>query len=251
MTSRNTSIEKAIATLKRLAEPPYEMTALDLSKELKINRSSVHRIINSFIKEMMILQNPITKKYSLGPEAYRIGNSYLLSLNSMDQIRYIVTEVARETNQSVGYSVLSGDKIVNIFEVENFQPIKIGYTPGTVYPINCGAYGKAIMAFYEPWEELIEIVERAFLPKKTPYSITDSNELLKEYEKIRKQGYAISDEEGMIGAMGIGAPIRNSRGQVVASIAAAVVKGTLDERDFEFLKLKIIEGANKISKLIP
>lgn len=251
MTSINTSIEKAIATLKRLSEPPYEMTALELSKELRINRSSVHRMINTFMKEMMVLQNPITKKYSLGPEAYRIGNSYILSLNSMDQIRHIVTEVARETNQSVGYSVLSGEKVVNIFEIENFQPIKIGYSPGTVYPINCGSYGKTIMAFYEPWEELVEIVNKAYLPKKTPYSITEPEELLKEYKKIRKQGYSISDEEGMIGAMGVGAPIKNSKGHVVGAIAAAVVKGTLDEKEFEFLKLKIIEGANKISKLIP
>lgn len=246
-----TSIEKTFMILKRLAHEPYEMTALELSEELKINRSTVHRILNTLKNQMLVLQNPFNKKYSLGPECYHIGIAYLNNQSNSEQIRYILNEVAMETKQSVGYAMLVGGRIINIYEIENYQPIKIGYRPGSYYPIHCGVYGKTIMAFYEPIEELREIVYCSDLYRKTPYTITDPEELLKEYEKIRKNGYAISDEENLLGAIGIGAPVRNSKGKVIACVGVACLKSNLKDNELEFIKNKVIEGAQKISKLLP
>ena len=250
MADNISSIEKAIKVLKRLSEEPYKMTALELSDELNINRSTVHRILNTLMDEMLILQSPESKKYTLGPGAYYIGSSYLSRDSSAEQIKHILEWVAKETKQSIGYSILEGEKIINIYEIESFQPVKIGYRAGSYYPIHCGVYGKCIMAYFEPISRLEEIVYSYDLYKRTPYTITDPKELLKEYEKIRLNGYAISDEEGLLGAIGIGAPVRNSKGKVVACVGSASIKSSLDEKDLEVIKEKVIEGAKRISKII-
>ncbi|EOD01616.1 IclR family transcriptional regulator [Caldisalinibacter kiritimatiensis] len=251
MSRNQSSIQKTINILKQLARAPYEMTALELSNELSINRSTVHRILNTLKDEMLVLQNPVNKKYTLGPMAYHIGIAYINNQTNSEQIKYILNEVAKETKQSVGYAMLIDGKIMNIYEIENYQPIKIGYRPGSFYPIHCGAYGKCITAFIEPKEKLKKIVYSSELYKKTPNTITDPEELLKEYEKIRKNGYAISNEESLLGAIGIGAPVRNSSGKVIGSVAAASIKSALTNSDFEFIKQKVIEAAQKISKFIP
>lgn len=247
----STVLKKVIVTIKYLAENPYSFTAIEISRDLGINRSTVHRILAELIEERMVIQNYATKKYSLGPMAYHIGVSYSHNKDYLAEVKYIVEDVAQQTKQSVGFAIIEQGNIMSIYEVESFQPIKIGYRQGTFYPINCGSYGKCIMAFYEPYEELERIVYSAEFIKRTPNTITEPEKLLAEYSKIRKQGYVISDEERLPGELGVGAPVRNFKGEVIGSLAAAIVKSSMAEGDFELTKEKIIEGAQKISKLIP
>ncbi|MTI68253.1 MAG: IclR family transcriptional regulator [Firmicutes bacterium] len=245
------SIIKVSKVLKRLAKEPYEMTALELSNELNINRSTIHRILNTLISEMMVLKNPSNKKYKIGPTLYHMGSAYLYRQDNSEQIKHILDCIAKETKQSVGYSILAGEKILNIYEIESYQPIKIGYRQGSYYPIHCGVYGKCIMAYLKPKERLKEIVYSNKLIKKTNKTITDPKELLTEYERIRKSGYAISDEESLEGAIGIGAPVKDSNENIIGCVGAAGIKSSLSSKDLEFLKSKVILGAKEISKLMP
>lgn len=245
------SIQKAIEIIKYMTKEPYSFTVLEISKALGINRSTVHRILNTLKDDMIILQNSSTKKYKIGPMAYHIGSAYLHSETYTDEIHSILDEVAEKVRLSAGYAIREGDKIINIYEVETYIPMRMGYRPGMFYPIHCGVYGKTIMAFYNPPEKLREIVYSTDLKKMTENTITDPEKLLEEYAKIRKQGYAISDEERLKGAVGIGAPVRNSKGEVVACVGVAGIKASLTPEDIEYIKEVVIDGANRISKLIP
>ncbi|KUO74363.1 MAG: KdgR family transcriptional regulator [Clostridia bacterium BRH_c25] len=249
--SNCTVLKKILSIIRYLAEKPYSFTAIEVSRDLGINRSTVHRILAELIEERMVIQNYTTKKYSLGPMAYHIGASYTDNKDYLVQIKYLVEDVAQQTKQSVGFAIMEQGTIINIYEVESFQPIKIGYRQGEFYPINCGVYGKCITAFHEPYEELEKIVYSTKLVKKTPNTIIDPERLMAEYREIRKQGYAISDEEGLLGAIGVGAPVRDYSGKVIGCLGVALVKNGLTESDFELTKEKIIEGAQKISKVIP
>lgn len=65
--------------LKRLSEKPYEMSAIELSNDLGINRSTVHRILKHLIEENLIEQNIENKKYRLGYITHKIGKGYVES----------------------------------------------------------------------------------------------------------------------------------------------------------------------------
>jgi len=249
--NNETVLKKIISIIRYLAKSPYTYTAIDISRSLGINRSTVHRILSELMEEQMVVQNLSTKKYSLGPMAYHIGISYANNKDYLNNIKHIVEEVAEQTKESVGFTIIENGTIMNIYEVESYQPIKIGYRQGELYPINCGVYGKCIMAFYEPYEELEKVVHSTKLIKKTPNTITDPELLLAEYRKIRKQGYAISDEEGLWGAIGIGAPVRDYSGKVIGCLGVALVKNGLSESRFETIRDLIMKGAQRISKIMP
>lgn len=249
MLVRNTSIGKAYMILERLAKKPYEMSALELGQVTGLNRSTVHRILNILIDNTMVVQNPTTKKYSIGPGSYRIGSAFLNKQPNIGDIYGELEKLAAKTKQSIGYAILIENKILSIFEVESYQPVQIGYKVGAYYPIHCGAYGKCIMAYYEPYEELKEIVYSTNLKKNAPNTITDPEELLKEYEKVREQGYAISDEENMKGLVGIGVPVRNYNNKVVACVAAKYIKGNVDEKEQQSIIHQLKLTSDKIGKL--
>lgn len=250
MEKKLTAVEKTIKIIKSLSEQPFEFSALELSKKLGFNRTTIHRILNSLEEETFVLRNKMNKKYYIGPALYQIGMQYVNMQNKFIDIRCIIDEVAKKTKQSVGYSIIEHDKIISLYESEISQPIKIRYQHGKYYPINCGGYGKTIMAFYEPIEELEKIVYSTKLEKRTYNTIVEPDKLLKEYEKIRRNGYAISDEENLLGALGIGAPIFNSKGKIHGALAVAAVKGTLNSDEVDELIKDVIEGAKEISKYV-
>lgn len=72
-----TSLRKGIMVLKRLAVEPYEMSALELSHDIKSNRSTIHRILNNLIEEGLVEQDSSNKKYRLGNAANEIGLGYI------------------------------------------------------------------------------------------------------------------------------------------------------------------------------
>lgn len=245
------SVEKTIELLKYLAREPYNFSALELSKALNINRSTVHRILSTLKSEMLILQCPSNKKYRLGPMTYHLGSIYINQSNYTNEIFYIVDEVSEKLQMSTGYSIMENKRILNIYENEMFTIIRMGYRPGCFYPFHCGAYGKTIMAFYEPLDELEEIVYSTKLEKRTKNTITDPDKLLEEYARIRKRGYGISDGENIEGAIGVGAPVRNSKGQVVGSIATAGIKASVTSGKLKYIKKVVVDAANRISQYIP
>ncbi len=250
MMKRN-ALEKAIDILKDLSNHDEGRTAKELAEVLAINRSTTHRLLANLIQENLVLQNPETKLYAIGPEAYHIGAAYINRDHFSVYANYVLNDVAKKIRVSVGFSKLEGTQIINVFEVESHIPFRLGYRPGTYYPIHCGAYGKSIMAFYEPYAELERLVRTADLTPRTSHTITDPDELLREYAKIREKGYAISDEENMIGAFGIGVPVRNREGRVVGSVAAAAIKETLTDELIDNILGELMDGAERIRRLMP
>lgn len=250
MSDKISSTQKAILILKTLAREPYNYTALELSKELNLHRSTVHRILNDFIAEKFVNQNKYTKKYKLGPGIFNIGSSYLYSKGLNKDILNIIDSVAEKTKESVGFYVKDDNVIISVYEAESFQVNKLGDKPGCVYPINAGASGKCIAAFSDP-EEIEVILQTKTLTKFTANTIMDHDMLRKEYAKIRSQGYSISNGERIEGRFGIGAPIINARDKVFGCIAVACFKTGMTEEKTEFMKKVVVESAKEISALIP
>jgi DNA-binding IclR family transcriptional regulator len=250
MESKSTAINKALQIMKTFSEGDYAYSVIEISEKLNINRTTVYRILQELEQEMFVVQNKTDKKYRIGPVLYHIGTKYLYRNHNFDQIRAIVDEIALKTKQNVGYTVIDNMKIMNLYESEVNMPVKITYQYGTYFPINAGAYGKTLMAFYEPLEELEQIVKNTVLEKRTLYTITDKEQLMNEYKKIREQGYAISDEENLIGAMGIGVPVYNGKGKVTSCIAVAAVKATLNKEDIKDFVVLLKKGAQEISKYV-
>ncbi|NLV89155.1 MAG: IclR family transcriptional regulator [Tissierellia bacterium] len=249
MKKNQSSIDKAFMILESLSSYPYGKTALDISRELNINRSTVHRILNILMENKVVYQSPNSRKYAIGARAFQIGSAFLYSQTHMEQIKSILEELAKEIKLSIGYAILVEDKILSIFELESHQPVEIGFKVGTYYPIHCGAYGKCIMAYYEPYEKLEEIVYSADLEKRGPNTITDPKKLLEEYSNIRQQGFAFSDEENMKGIVGIGVPVRNLNNKVTACIAAKYIKGTVNDSEKEAILERLKAYAERINSL--
>ncbi len=225
-----TSLEKAINILEILQKPPYSYKVTELSNLSGFNRTTVHRLLSTLEKAKFVIRNQDTKEFKIGPSIYQMGCIYLNNFNYKDMILKILEDISKETEESVGYAVLEGDTVLSLYEIEINQPLKMNYKPGLYYPINRGCYGKCLMAYNEP-EIVRKLLQNQEFEKITKYTLTEPDEIIKEYQLIKEQGYVVSYCEVSSYAIGVGIPVFNSKGQVKACVAVSFVKGNNKKSD--------------------
>jgi|GEM_PF-278238 succinyl-diaminopimelate desuccinylase len=218
-----TSLDKALYILSFFTEEPYRYSVGHIVKLTGINRTTVYRNLVSLQKAGLLIREEENGRYSLGPETYRMGNVYLTNADYEDSILGILEDIGAETRESVGLARLEGDKIVSIYSVESHQSIKMNDRPGTFYPVNKGTYGKCLMAFSEEPVKA-DMLKKQNFKKTGPNTLTEPEEILAEYEKIRTQGYVLSIEETMNYVIGVGVPLKSHDGRVKNVVAASFFK---------------------------
>ena len=219
-----TAIGKAKAILQVLCQEPYELGASEISARTGLDRSSVRRILNEFSADSWIIQDVSTKKYKIGPMLYHVGMVYASQNNADCKILEVMDHISNEAKESVGYAIREGDKVISLYETELHQPIKLNYHAGQFYPINRGCYGKCLMAYHDR-ERVLELLKNQKFEKVCPNTLTETEEILKEYDKIRSNGYVISDEEITQYLCGVGVPVFDHRGNASGCIVIAFIKG--------------------------
>ena len=215
-----TSLEKGLYLMSLFIEEPYRYTLAQLVETTDLNRTTVYRALSSLEDAGMLIRDEKTKEYKMGPVPYRMGNIYLMNANYKESILAILEKIAEESTESVGIARREGNKVMSIYDVEIHQPIKTNDKPGTFYPINKGCYGKCLMAYHDP-AEVERLIEAEAFVKTTPNTLTEKDEILAEYKKIRKQGFVESINETRHYVVGVGVPLRNPDGTVenVAAIS--------------------------------
>ena len=120
---------------------------LELSKELNLNKSTVHRILNSLICMEYAKQDAETLKYSLTFKFCGIANQILAQNNIIDLIRPYIKELAEQTNETVHLVQLDGLNAVYIDKVEaSHNSVRLVSMVGKSIPLYCSGVGKALLA---------------------------------------------------------------------------------------------------------
>ena len=248
--NRLSSIKKAFLVLDQLSEPPYEYTPTVLSQKTSINRTTIHRILQDLMDFDVVMKNELAKTYRIGPNIYRMGSVYLHNFNYRSKIEEILNKMSQESKESVGLAIRDEEKIISLYEIEIFQPLKMNYNPGMFYPMNRGCYGKCLMAFYDE-DRVKELLYSQKFEKISKNTLTDPGEILEEYRNIREQGFVISDEEAFDYAMGVGIPIFDSKGNVNTCVAISFLKQENYKEKIEELKSILFKYSDKLSRYIP
>lgn len=244
------SIKKAFLVLEQLSESPYEYTPTLLAEKTGLNRTTIHRILQDLIDFDVVMKNESTKTYRTGPNIYRMGLVYLHNVNFRNKLEEILNMISQESKESVGLAIRDEEKIISLYEIEIFQPLKMNYKPGLFYPMNRGCYGKCLMAYYDQ-DRVKELLYSQKFEKISKNTLTEPEEILEEYRKIREQGFVISDEEAFDYAMAVGIPIFDSKGNVTTCVAISFLKQDNYKAKIEELKEILFKYSDKLSRYLP
>ncbi len=247
------SLDRALDILILLYHKKREMGVTEISKELGVYKSTIHRTLYTLENKGFVNQNLDNGKYWLGVKLYAIGMVVGEKLSIKELVKPYVKELNMEFNEVVNVSILEENSddcprsIVIHKEYGSNQLQSVNPTVGSSCECYCSSVGKCLMAFndinYKSFNDLQ-------IKKYTETTIENWDEMLTVLEKIRKDGYAIDNEELEHGLTCIGAPILDKDNKAIAAISLSGPTIRMKSGDFNYKIKRVIETAKKISNLL-
>jgi len=114
-------------------------------------------------------------------------------------------------------------------------------------PLYCTALGKALLAYLSP-EQQRKIISATRFDRFTPHTICSAEELGKDLHKIHRRGFALDDEETVVGARCIAVPIVNRDHKVIGGISVSGPVVRLTKRQVPEIAALLRAGAEEIAK---
>jgi DNA-binding IclR family transcriptional regulator len=240
------SIQRAVNLIRRAAEHPLTLT--EAAEVLGVHKSTALRILRT-LEEARFVRKTGAGTYVFGSGLIELSE---LALSSMDVRQFAaphLRQLQRQTGHTVHLAQLTGNEIIYIDKVDSpaFDAVKLPSRIGRAVSIYASAVGKVILAFL-PKEERDRLLANVVFERFTETTFADRDSLEAELERIAERGWATDNGEHDTYVMCVAAPIRDSRGQVVAavSITAIEVIATLDQLVEQVPQ--VLETATLISK---
>jgi len=220
----------------------------DLAKKLKMAKSTVHGMTSALEELGAVMREPLTKKYKLGFTLLEIGRSAYSQIDLKTSARPVTEELMAKTQTSVFLGIRNWGQVTIIDIVESRQELNITAPVGSTIPLFAGAVGKVFMATMSK-DQAAKIVHEKGLPRFTENSIVDPELYYRELKRVREKGYAIDDEEYIMGVRAVASPLMGL-GQLRSAIWAVGFKASLDEKKMKTLAEETQNAAKAISRRI-
>lgn len=227
------SVAKALTILNVLADHQREMSLGDISKEMQMAKSTVYGLLATLRDFGYIDQSPLDGKYRLGIRLFEVGNIVANSWDVRQVAAPFIQTLVDELGETVHLVVLDKGEVLYIDKRESAKlSLRIVSQVGTRLPTHCTGVGKVFLANL-PIDEVRRIIATKGLVKYTKKTITDLSRLEEELNLVKRQGYAMDNEEIMESLRCVAVPLRDHTGKVCAAIS---VSGPVSRFDGEQLK---------------
>jgi IclR family transcriptional regulator, acetate operon repressor len=226
------SLERALDILEHLSRSKSELGVSEIGPAVKLANGTAHRLLATLVRRGYARQNPETRKYTLGIKALA------LAINVRDQLgpvaRPFLRELTEISQESSNLAALERNSVVYLEQVSAPRMVRMFTEPGNRVPLHSCATGKVLLA-YQSEQTIDSIIRQTGLPRFTPHTITDEQELKEELPRIREQGYAVDSEEMEEGVRCLAVPVFGADGRVLAAMSLSGPAGRLGQDRLEEL----------------
>ena len=245
----NKSIDRALQIIElfSMEKPVWGIT--EISKALNMYKSNVYNILFTLAKRGFIKKDLITEKYSLSIKYFELGSIVIKNMDLRKVASPYIEKLSQEFGETVHLGVLDEGRVVSIEREESKQGLYSHIEIGKSTPLHCTAIGKVIIANLS-MDKVDLLIKEKGLKKYTEKTITTKENLIKELVKIRKQGYALDNMEHEEEVICVAGPIRDYKGQVVASLSISGPAFRVALKNTMMIAEKIKENCNNISEEI-
>lgn len=241
---------KTVTTTLRIVTALSELEGAgvtELANHLELSKAAVHSHLSTLRENRLVVKDG--SQYGLGLRFVTLGEFvkhqnrlYTAGKDPIDDLAEATGEYAHLMAEEHGrgihlYKAKADGAVAKEYHRLNLErPDYLHYS----------SIGKAILA-YLPEDRVHEIIEEYGLPQRTENTITDEAALFEELATVRDRGYAVNDEEEIVGLRAVGAPVRQSDGRVLGAISVSGPTSRLKGETFtSTLPEQVMEAANII-----
>ncbi|HYC35606.1 MAG TPA: IclR family transcriptional regulator [Usitatibacter sp.] len=225
------TVQKALNLLEALIRSGQPRRLTELSRQLGLTKPNVYRLLSTLSILGYVKKDPATSLYSPTLKMWEMGSLLVRDVDLVAVAGPRLRRLGEETHESVQLAVFDAGFAVYVDKVDSAQPLKAITTIGSRVPATVTSTGKALLAWL-PSESLDIAFQH--VKRYTPLTLTRRKEIERDLQETRVRGYAVNRGEFRQGVCGIGVPVRDRTGGVIASIGVwgaekNILGGRMDE----------------------
>jgi IclR family pca regulon transcriptional regulator len=235
------SFARGVAVIKAFGRQSRRLTLSEVAAQTELSRAAARRFLLTLCA--LGYARGDGKHFELTPRLLEIGYAYLASLEFWELIQPALEEITRQLNESSSAAVLDGDEVVYVARSASRQRlIAVALTVGTRLPAHATSMGQVLLASLPP-DELERYFKAARPQRFTAKTRVSRREIEARLEEVRRQGYALADQELEEGLRSIAVPLRDRGGLTVAAINVSAHAARVPARTLVQDYLPVLKGA--------
>ena len=237
-------ISKILRILEAIQAAGVPLPLREICQQTKINKTTAYRFVSHLEREGYLFRDN-AGRYSFAMKLLHLAAHIDPQVALREIARPFLRDLWEATSETVSFAVLDRTEVLYLEVLESPRVFRLASKAGFRRPVYSTALGKALTAFLSP-EKRKEIWGGQKFETFTPHTVNDMRQFEKELEKVRRLGYAIDDEESVLGARCLGVPVLSHLQEAVASIS---VSGPTTRLDLSKIP-NIVEQLQKASRSI-
>lgn len=239
-------VDRIFDILEQIAQADHPSGLSELVERTGMSKTTVHRLLTSLCARQYVEKHP-DGTYSIGYKMIEIVSAHINGLELLTESRPFLNQIARDYDLTTHLGILDRYEVVYIEKMDLYPHTRLYTQVGYRSPAYCSSIGKCLLACLSG-DELAEALYGCPFKKHTPNTITDIWEFKRMLKVIRKQGWAMDNEEFQTGHRCVGAPIFDYRGTAVAAISASGSIAALSDDRLEQVIREVKAAAAGISR---
>ncbi|WP_223884354.1 IclR family transcriptional regulator [Micromonospora craniellae] len=241
------ALDRALSVLLAFRGTDAERKVSDVSRELGLHKSTASRLFRALADAGFLHRNEDNGNYRLGVTVFELGARYLAGLDLHTLARPLVHRLAEEEGESVNLSVLEDLDAISIHVVQGTRNLQLVSRLGRRIPLWCSAAGKALLIDQDDAALRATLADAPFTAL-TAHTITDLDTFVSRMATVRKQGWALNDQESEEGLRVVAAPVRDRHGRVTGAVSVSGPIFRLDEERVTQLAAAARRTADELSR---
>jgi IclR family pca regulon transcriptional regulator len=219
------ALARGLTVITAFGRHAEQLTLSEVAQRTDLTRGTARRFLLTLVALGYVRFEG--KIFRLAPKVLDLGYAYLSSMPLWKTAQPIMQSVVDEVEESCGLGVLDGNDVVYIARI---PPRHFGFVPvtiGTRMPAHINAMGQVLLAELSPGE-LDDYFARAKFSRITKYTLVDPDAIRRAIARVPRDGYALSDQQILVGIRSIAVPVRSKSGraEVALNVAAAATRAS-------------------------
>ncbi|WP_426975968.1 IclR family transcriptional regulator [Pseudarthrobacter sp. O4] len=218
---------RLFSLLELIATKDQLFTLQGLVEETGTPKPTLHRMLQQLESAGLLIRENNGRHYGTGVRLRRMAEDLLINDMHHGARRAVLRNLVAELGESCNVTAVSGSEVVYLDRIETSEPLRITLQPGSRVPVHCSASGKMILSQLSPAQRK-RLIAAAPLERYTNKTVTDPELIEEELQRVRRDGYAIDDEEFLPGMVCVAVlvPTTNAVSNLCVAVQAPVMRLT-------------------------
>ncbi len=221
-------VQRAVRLIRHVAEGNPVLNMSETAKALKINRTTLLRLLHTLEAEGFVERRPNGAGFQVGLALLEVGARALFSQDLVQVAVPVLTALAETLQLSAHLGVLDGTDVLYLVRRTPNTPLASNIRVGSRLPAHATTMGRMLLAFMPP-VELERLYAGKELQRFSEHTSTTLAALRAKAEKDRRAGIAWSEAHFERGIGSAAVPVFDFAGMPVGAINVSGPVGAFAE----------------------